>query len=61
MMKCRTLFWFFIALVHLYLSWGHLTSFFGGEMTWTHGWKGFGALAGAVWMSWMASGRGRGP
>lgn len=45
-MKRTRIFWLFLALVHLYLSVGHLASFFGGEVTWTHAWKGFGALAG---------------
>lgn len=36
-----------IAIVHVYLSFGHLFKLFGGEVQWTHVWKGFGALAGA--------------
>jgi hypothetical protein len=36
-----------IACVHVYLAAGHLLKLFGGEMTWTNIWKGFGALAGA--------------
>ena len=33
-----------IALVHLYLGVGHLGKLFGGDVEWTHFWKGFGAL-----------------
>ena len=33
-----------IAGVHVYLASGHLTHLFGGEVEWTHIWKGFGAL-----------------
>ncbi|WP_035357919.1 hypothetical protein [Edaphobacter aggregans] len=36
-----------IAIVHVYLSYGHLSKLFGGDVQWTHTWKGFGALAGA--------------
>ena len=36
-----------IAAVHVYLAAGHLSRLFGGEVEWTHMWKGFGALAGA--------------
>ena len=36
-----------IAAVHVYLSFGHLSKLFGGDVQWTHMWKGFGALAGA--------------
>jgi hypothetical protein len=36
-----------IAAIHVYLSFGHLSSLFGGDVQWTHIWKGFGALAGA--------------
>ena len=36
-----------IAVVHVYLSFGHLSALFGGDVQWTHIWKGFGALAGA--------------
>ncbi len=36
-----------IAIVHLYLSFGHLAKLFGGDVQWTHFWKGFGALGGA--------------
>ncbi len=46
-------FWLCVAAVHLYLSVGHLSSFFGGETTFTHAWKGFGALAGAALMTRM--------
>ena len=36
-----------IAATHVYLAAGHLLKLFGGEVTWTNIWKGFGALAGA--------------
>ena len=32
----------FIAVVHVYLSFGHLLKVFGGDVEWTHVWKGFG-------------------
>ena len=44
-----------IACVHVYLSAGHLVSLFGGEVQWTHIWKGFGALAGAYVFAALAS------
>ncbi len=56
LMRSRA-FWAGVAAVHYYLSAGHLVAFFGGEITWTHGWKGFGALAGAVFMTWVSLGR----
>jgi hypothetical protein len=37
----------FIAVVHVYLAFGHLSKLFGGEVHWTDFWKGFGALFGA--------------
>ena len=36
-----------VAVVHIYLSFGHLSKLFGGDVQWTHIWRGFGALAGA--------------
>jgi hypothetical protein len=36
-----------IACVHVYLSAEHLSHLFGGDVQWTHIWKGFSALAGA--------------
>src|SRR5215469_9257318 len=36
-----------IAAVDVYLADGHLSRLFGGEVEWTHMWKGFGALVGA--------------
>ena len=36
-----------IAAIHIYLSIGHLSKLFGGDVQWTHFWKGFGSLAGA--------------
>jgi hypothetical protein len=44
-----------IAVVHAYLSWGHLSELFGGELQWTHFWKGFGALGGAYVFVALAS------
>lgn len=45
----------FIAVVHLYLSAGHLQQLFGGDVQWTHIWKGFGALGGAYVFAALAS------
>jgi hypothetical protein len=36
-----------IAVLHVYLSFEHLSKLFGGDVEWTQIWKGFGALAGA--------------
>ena len=36
-----------IGIMHVYLSFGHLSKLFGGDVQWTHIWKGLGALAGA--------------
>jgi hypothetical protein len=47
-----------IAVMHVYLATGHLLKLFGGEVTWTNVWKGFGALAGAYVFAALAS-RGR--
>jgi hypothetical protein len=44
-----------IALVHVYLAAGHLLKLFGGEITWTNIWKGFGALGGAYLFAALAS------
>ena len=44
-----------IAAVHVYLAAGHLLKLFGGEVTWTNIWKGFGALAGAYVFAALAS------
>ena len=46
-----------IAAVHVYLAAGHLLKLFGGEVTWTNIWKGFGALAGAYVFVAVASRR----
>ena len=46
-----------IAAAHVYLAAGHLLKLFGGEVTWTNIWKGFGALAGAYVFAALASGR----
>ena len=36
-----------IAVVHVYLSYGHLSNLFAGPLQWTDIWKGFGSLGGA--------------
>jgi hypothetical protein len=44
-----------IAATHLYLAFGHLSDLFGGDIQWTHIWKGFGALGGAYVFAALAS------
>jgi hypothetical protein len=44
-----------IAAVHVYLAAGHLTKLIGGDVQWTHIWKGFGAIAGAYVFAALAS------
>lgn len=44
-----------IAVVHLYLGFGHLSKLAGGDIQWTHIWKGFGAIAGAYVVAALAS------
>ena len=44
-----------IAATHVYLAAEHLLKLFGGEVTWTNIWKGFGALAGAYVFAALAS------
>lgn len=44
-----------IAVIHVYLSAGHLQQLFGGDVQWTHIWKGFGALGGAYEFAALAS------
>jgi hypothetical protein len=44
-----------IAAMHVYLAFGHLWQLFGGEVQWTHIWKGFGALGGAYVFLALAS------
>jgi hypothetical protein len=44
-----------IAAVHVYLAAGHLSQLIGGDVQWTHFWKGFGALAGAYVFAALAS------
>ena len=44
-----------IAIVHIYLSVGHLSNLFAGDVQWTHFWKGFGALAGAYVFAALSS------
>lgn len=46
----------FIAAVHVYpLAFGHLWELLGGDIQWTHIWKGFGALGGAYVFAALAS------
>ena len=45
-----------IAALHVYpLAFGHLWQLLGGDIQWTHIWKGFGALAGAYVFAALAS------
>src|SRR5277367_1073369 len=44
-----------ISLMHIYLAAGHLLKLFGGEITWTNLWKGFGASGGAYVFAALAS------
>ena len=44
-----------IAAVHVYLAAGHLSSLIGGDIEWTHLWKGFGALGGVYVFAALAS------
>src|SRR5215475_1054349 len=44
-----------IAAVHVYLGVGHLSKLFGGEVEWTHIWKGFGSIGGAYVFAALAS------
>ena len=44
-----------VAAVHVYLAFGHLSQLFGGDVQWTHVWKGFGALAGSYVFAALAS------
>jgi len=44
-----------VAAVHVYLAAGHLWPLFGGDVQWTHIWKGFGALGGAYVFAALAS------
>ena len=44
-----------IAIVHIYLSVGHLSKLFGGDVQWTHFWKGFGSLGGAYVFASLAT------
>jgi hypothetical protein len=44
-----------IAIVHIYLSVGHLSELFGGDVQWTHFWKGFGSLGGAYVFAALAT------
>ena len=44
-----------IAVVHIYLSVGHLSELFGSDVQWTHFWKGFGSLGGAYVFAALAT------
>jgi hypothetical protein len=44
-----------IAIVHIYLSVGHLSELFAGDVQWTHFWKGFGSLGGAYVFAALAT------
>ena len=44
-----------LGAIHLYLGVGHFNQLFGGDVEWTHIWKGFGALAGAYVFAALAS------
>jgi hypothetical protein len=44
-----------VAAVHVYLAFGHLSQLLGGDIQWTHIWKGFGALGGAYVFAALAS------
>jgi hypothetical protein len=44
-----------VAVVHVYLAFGHLSELLGGDIQWTHIWKGFGALGGAYIFAALAS------
>jgi hypothetical protein len=44
-----------IAAIHIYLSVGHLSKLFGGDVRWTDFWKGFGSLGGAYVFVALAS------
>jgi len=44
-----------IAAVHIYLSVGHLSKLFEGDVQWTHFWKGFGSLGGAYEFAALAT------
>jgi hypothetical protein len=50
-----------LAAVHVYLATGHLSAMIGGDVEWTHTWKGFGALAGAYVFAALASRSGNMP
>ena len=44
-----------VAAVQVYLAAGHLSQLIGGDVQWTHLWKGFGALGGAYVFAALAS------
>mgnify|MGYP001574844925 CR=1 FL=1 len=41
----------FLAALHLYLAWDHMQPLFMSGYKFIHFWKGFGALAGAVYFT----------
>jgi hypothetical protein len=45
----------FLGGIHFYLSIGHLSNIFGGDVQWTDIWKGFGALGGAYVFAALAT------
>jgi hypothetical protein len=44
-----------IAVIHVYLSLGHLSELVAGQVQWVHIWKGFGALFGAYVFAALAT------
>ena len=48
----------FMAVIHIYLSFGHLSKLFGGDVQWTHFWKGFGSLLGGAYIFAAVASRG---
>jgi hypothetical protein len=46
-----------IAVIHVYLAYGHLAALTAGQVEWVHIWKGFGALLGAYVFAALATRR----
>jgi hypothetical protein len=44
-----------VAAVQVYLAAGHLSQLIGGDVQWTHFWKGFGSLGGACVFAALAT------
>jgi hypothetical protein len=42
-------------VLHVYLGGGHLLDLGAGQVSWTHLWKGFGALFGAYYFAALAT------